>query len=302
MSSESYYPSAIRGLAWPVMKSSKESTIVQIGPNGTTTRNPQWINPMWDWTLTYEYLKASPYDVQAIYAPYTDYAVLQGFYLAMNGQANDFLFDDPTDDTVGPGVWIPRTYFPAGAIIIDPAGHMQTTIQNGSTGLTAPTFDDSGGITAEGSQRWQDGGLIGGALGQELSLVNDGAGNYYSPLQRNFGGQFLEDITDLNLSGIPLTVWANNVIQNGSGSPLNYGIIGPGVAIPGYSFSGLVIAWTAMPTEPITASFQFFFRVRFDMDQLDFEEFLYQIWSLGGSGSKNGAGYLKLTSSRAPGV
>jgi len=30
-----------------------------------------------------------------------------------------------------------------------------------------------------------------------LQLVNDGAGNYYSPLQRNLGG-FLEDITDLN--------------------------------------------------------------------------------------------------------
>ena len=33
---------------------------------------------------------------------------------------------------------------------------------------------------------------------QTLSLVTDGAGNFYSPIQRNFGGQFLEDITDLN--------------------------------------------------------------------------------------------------------
>src|SRR5579872_2753416 len=32
----------------------------------------------------------------------------------------------------------------------------------------------------------------------QLQVVTDGAGNYYSPLQRTFGGLFYEDITDLN--------------------------------------------------------------------------------------------------------
>jgi hypothetical protein len=55
-------------------------------------------------------------------------------------------------------------------------------------------------------------------------------------------------------------------------------------------------------SKPEAASFQFYFRTRFDMAALDFEEFLYQVYTIGGSDSKNGAGYLKLTSSRVLGV
>lgn len=290
------YPK-VRGLTWPVMKSAIESTITQTGPGGTTTNNPQWQNPKWEFTLIYEYLKDNPYDVLPQYSPYTDYATLQGFFLANYGSAAQFLFDDPSDDTVGPRVWTPKTYFPVGATIIDPSGHLQTALQNGNTGASAPSWNDSGGITADAGQRWQDGGAFPGADAQALSLANDGAGNYYSPLQRNMGGQFLEDVTDLNTNNIPLTVWANGVIPS-----IGYTIEGPGYSFPGYSFSGLVLKWAYPPVAPITASFQFYFRVRFDMDTADFEEFLYDLWTVGGESSKNGAGYLKLISSRVPGV
>lgn len=290
------YPT-VRGLTFPVMKTSKESTMIQTGPNGTTTNNPQWQNPMWDWTLIYNYLKDNPFDVLPAYSPYTDYRTLQGFYLKQLGQATQFLYDDPTDDTVGPPVWTANTYLPIGANVIDPSGHKQTTLQNGNTGSTQPSWNDSGGVTADGGQRWQDHGAYPGSQGQALQLVNDGAGNYYSPLQRNFGGQFLEDVTDLNTTNIPLTLWQNGTVVTGG-----YSIDGPGVSFPGYSFMGLVIAWASMPVAPITASFQFYFRVRFAMDSADFEEFLYQVWTVGGQDSRNGQGYLKLTSSRVPGV
>ena len=163
-----------------------------------------------------------------------------------------------------------------------------------------PTWAVPTGTVADGGQVWLNNGAISGTLGQALALVTDGAGNYYSPLQRNFDGQFLEDITDLNTTVNPLQVWADGVLQVGSGT--NYTVVGPGLAIPGYSFMGLVLQWTAEPTAPITAAFNFYFRVRFDMDSMDFEEFLYNLWTIGGSDSKNGAGYLKLTSSRVPGV
>ena len=86
------YPK-VRGLTWPVMKSAIESTITQTGPGGTTTNNPQWQNPKWEFTLIYEYLKDNPYDVLPQYSPYTDYATLQGFFLANYGSAAQFLFD-----------------------------------------------------------------------------------------------------------------------------------------------------------------------------------------------------------------
>ena len=111
------------------------------------------------------------------------------------------------------------------------------------------------------------------------------------------GGQFLEDVTDLNTANIPLTVWANGVIPS-----IGYTVLGPGLAIPGYSFMGMYLKWDFEPVAPITGSFQFFFRVRFAMDAADFEEFLYQIWTVGGDSSKNGVGHMKLTSARAPGI
>ena len=294
--SNAIYP-VVRGLAWPVMKTSKESTIVQTAASGVTVRIPQYINPLWEWTLTYEYLKDNPNDVMSAFTPWTDYQTMQGFYLVRNGQADDFLFDDPADDTVGPRVWTKITWYQAGAVLIDPSGHQQTALVNGNSGAVAPTWNDSGGVTSDVGQSWQDGGAFPGLSAQPLALVNDGAGNYYSPLQRNFGGQFLEDITDLNTSVNPLRVWADGVLQNMT-SPLNYVLSGPGLAIPGHSYEGLYLAWTAMPTAPVTAAFNFYFRVRFDMDALDFEEFLYQLWTIGGGSSKNGSGYLKLTSSR----
>lgn len=83
----------------------------------------------------------------------------------------------------------------------------------------------------------------------QLQLITDGVGNWYSPIQRNFGGTFYEDITDLNGS---IAVWANGVLQTLGPNPGgNYTIVGPGLAIPGNSFMGLVIQWN-LPTGLIT--------------------------------------------------
>lgn len=68
----------------------------------------------------------------------------------------------------------------------------------------------------------------------QLQLVTDGAGNWYSPIQRNFGGTYYEDITDLNGA---IAVYANGI------STSAYTIVGPGLAIPGNSYMGLVIKW-----------------------------------------------------------
>jgi hypothetical protein len=55
-----------------------------------------------------------------------------------------------------------------------------------------------------------------------------------------------------------------------------------------------------MPTGPITATFSFYYRVAFETDTQDFEEFMYQLFTIGGAGSKNGSGMLKIMTSRPP--
>jgi hypothetical protein len=130
---------------------------------------------------------------------------------------------------------------------------------------------------------------------QELALIVAN-GTYYSPIQRAMGepgDQFFEDITDFDG---PLSLYANGVLQI---TPSDYTLLGPGVALPGYSFDGYVAQWVGTPTGPITADFSFFFRVRFEMDKLAFEEFVNNLWTLGGSES-SGSDVLKLVSARVP--
>src|ERR1035438_9942870 len=57
------------------------------------------------------------------------------------------------------GTWASGTYT-AGHEILDPAGHIQKVTVGGTTGGSAPTFNDTGGTTADGSVTWQDKGVF----------------------------------------------------------------------------------------------------------------------------------------------
>jgi hypothetical protein len=90
----------------------------------------------------------------------------------------------------------------------------------------------------------------------------------------------------------------------------DYTLLGPGLALPTASYMGLYLKWITTPTPPITAQFNFYFRVRFETDERDMEKFagIAQavianaqnggFWTIGGSESANGSGYLKLCSAR----
>ena len=291
------FPSSVRGLTFTVLKRPEFSTLIQSSPNLYDLRLPQSKNPRWHWSLVYDYLK--DYDIQSSLT-YTDLRTMAGFFLSHNGQADDFLFSDPDDNSVGPALlttaWQARHLYKVGDSILDPAFHWQRVTTAGLSGFTTPTWNDAGGTTTDGAVVWTDQGLYSAAgfpntLAQ-LALDNDGAGNYYSPIQRDFGG-FFEDITDLNGS---IAVYANGVLQT---EGADYTVEGPGLALPGKSYAGLYLAWASAPTLPVTATFNFYFRVRFESDEQDFEKFLNQLWTIGGHGAR-GAGEVRLMTSRPP--
>lgn len=392
------YPNAVRGLTWPVMKTHEFATGVSQARNFYTTRVVYSQNPIWHFTMLYEYLKDNPQDLVAALAPYTDYRFLEGFLLSNQGQFNEFLFDDLYDDFIGlnpqPGGGISSTpsaikvsqypnfefWYPLGSFLVDnnSTPHLQQCIRAGVAGTTVPTFNTGGGTTTFGKALFQDLGVWPGGYAQQVPLVSNPAGAitaatvasggtgfvvgdqlavisgggsgailevatamsgviasftiispgsgysttsaaaltvltgsgsgsptanitvttaYYSPIQRNFAGQFLEDVTDLNLTVYPgLKVWDNGVLKT-LGS--DYTINGPGLAIPGYSYEGLYLTWINPPAGPVTIMGQFYFRVRVESDEQDIEQFMQQLWTLGGSSSKNGSGMIKLVSSRA---
>lgn len=234
----SVFPS-LPGLTWPVLKQSEFATLTQGASNFMETRIQLANNPRWHWEMTFDVLR------DTISLP--EYRTLQGFLLALAGKFGDFLFSDPTDNSVGPA-------------------------------------------------------LISGApnTAAALQVVNDGAGNYYSPVQRNFGGQFYEDITDLNGA---ITVYANGTLQTqvlSAPAAGQFVLAGPGLAIPGYSFAGMYLQWGANPAAPVTAQFNFYFRCHIEEDAADFEQFLSTMWTIGGSESKNGSSFLKFCTSKIP--
>ena len=235
------------GLTFTVVKTPKFNTLVNEAPNAYEVRLPQTTNPIWEWTLIYDFLHDFFW---GSFTTVSELRTLMGFFNAQYGQSASFLYTDPDDNYVGP------------ALV--------------SAAPNTPLA--------------------------QLALVTDGEGNWFSPIQRTLDGVSYEDITDLNGS---ITVYANGTLATAGTGAGEYTVLGPGLAIPGYAYMGMYLAWGAEtePTGPITAEFNFYFRVRFSADNRDFEKFLNVgttgkwvagqgggYWTIGGSESQNGSG------------
>ena len=246
------WPNAIRGLTWTVNRSFTFNTIIPDSANQLEIAIANSPNPLWTWEFIYDYIKNDAADIQSIYWPYTDLQTFIGFLMARQGRYDEFLFYDPSPDMneVGPHIWQPvpvlqtGNYYPTGYVIIDPNGYQQSATVGGLSRLTIPSFaTGSGAVTADGNISWTNGGLFPGSSAQPLQFFSDGFGNYYSPLQRYYGGQFYEDVTDLNTSPYPLRLWANGLPMQSS--PASYQLFGPGLPLsPLVAYYGRYVKFT----------------------------------------------------------
>jgi uncharacterized protein (TIGR02217 family) len=82
----------IRGLAWSLVKTPTFSTEVQESLTGREVRVQNFQNPIWEFTLTYEYLLNDPRSRDE--NEQTPLEALVGFYLARGGQFDDFLLNE----------------------------------------------------------------------------------------------------------------------------------------------------------------------------------------------------------------
>src|SRR5208282_845214 len=135
--SNAIYPTEVRGLTYTVFRQMQFDTIVQSAPNKSETRLAQTINPIWAWELPYDYLKNNVGDIIPGQI-YTDLKIMQGFYAARGGEYDDFLFPDPDDFYVGPGLIsaAPNTLAEL-QLITDGLGHYYSPLQRhygGSSG------------------------------------------------------------------------------------------------------------------------------------------------------------------------
>jgi uncharacterized protein (TIGR02217 family) len=82
----------IRGLAWTVTKTPTFSTEIQESLAGREVRIQNFQNPIWEFTLTYEYLLNDPKFRDE--NEQTPLEALVGFFLARGGQFDDFLLNE----------------------------------------------------------------------------------------------------------------------------------------------------------------------------------------------------------------
>lgn len=82
----------IRGLAWTIVKTPTFSTEIQESLTGREVRIQNFQNPVWEYTLTYEYLLNDPKFRDE--NEQTPLETLVGFFLARGGQFDDFLLNE----------------------------------------------------------------------------------------------------------------------------------------------------------------------------------------------------------------
>ena len=76
----------------------------------------------------------------------------------------------------------------------------------------------------------------------QLALIDDGVGNYYSPIQRTLDGVSYEDVTDLNGA---IAVYLNGTLATAGAGANQYQVLGPGLAVAGASYLGMYLKWGA---------------------------------------------------------
>jgi hypothetical protein len=178
------FPS-LPGLTYTSVKESGFSTLTEEGSNAYEVRLPQYTNPVWRWKLVFDFLHDFFW---GSFTAVSELRTLMGFFNAQYGSGSSFLYIDPDDNSVGPAV-------------------------------------------------------VGGepnAPLAELALVSDGAGNFYSPVQRTLDGVSYEDVTDLNGA---IAVYLNGSVASVGTAPNQYTLLGPGLALPGASFMGMYLKW-----------------------------------------------------------
>lgn len=83
---------ALVGLNYPVIKTPQWSTKVQTTVSGKETRLNLWSYPIWKYTLGYDVLRSDSVNLEL--------QQLIAFYNARSGSYDDWLFNDPDDNTV----------------------------------------------------------------------------------------------------------------------------------------------------------------------------------------------------------
>jgi len=302
-----------RGVGWDVKKTPNFSTIVQRAKSGRAVFSPNYVNPLWDFELSWAYLydtvkttgtptggsttgstAGGSYPATTYYVQ-TTWVTTSGESIASTEQtqavaASHLLTVAPTSaapsGVIGFNVYV--GLWSGGEILQNaspvPAANTWTMP---ATGLVSnpinlsryTPFDVTPPLGISGLQKLM-GFFMARQGGYDSFLFGDPNDNYASAAPLGTGDG---TTTAFQLSRIYGT--AQETIQN----PMHVAVFVNGTQqASGYSLGTLgtsqggVVTFTSAPTSGavLTASFSFLFRVRFAEDNEEFSEFMWQLWNL----------------------
>jgi hypothetical protein len=280
------FPS-LPGLAWSVTKSPTFQTRIQRAVSGRELRALDYPYPLWQFTLVFDFLRDNPA------AGYNELRTLLGFFLLCQGAFANFVFNDPTDNSVTFQVLPAAVSTLTGTATLAAAGTAYTVGD-----IVSPS---GGTISAIGGAptSWSVASISGpGPTGPITGLTLQNPGSYAVvpgvtniPLTGGTGTggqvsvswltrvQLVRTMGDASLpgTGFAEAMSAPNVVSkiyfNGITQPMTWTVD---------STTGIVtLPIPFFGTQPvISADFTYYFRCRFIDDRYDFENFMLKLWTL----------------------
>ncbi len=304
MSAPPAFP-VLAGQGSSVHKKPTFSTIVANHASGREVRDALYLNPIWQFELTFDGLDGSGTSEYGGLGAQSLQS-LMGLYLQCQGQYGSFLFTDPTDNSVanqpiatGDGATIAFTFARTLGSFTEPVGWVTSVsslylngVSVSQTGLTAPASASlasvAGGslagatyyakityVTASGETTPSSEASLAVSASHVVSVASpissSGAIGWNVYVSTSSGAE-----TKQNASPIAIgTAWqeANTGLNSGS-SPPAANTTGWSLTTP----NALTFAGAPSSGVAITASFAYAFLCRFDGDDLDFEQFMSNLW------------------------
>lgn len=273
---------ALKGLTWTVHKAPGFMTLTAKHSSGRQTRSALMANPIWTFTLTYEFLADRTSGL-------TDLKTLLGFFLARQGAFDTFLYQDAsTPDfcltgatmATADGVTLQWPLVRAMSSFEEPIGQLDTTVLASFANTAVNTGTNlvnvaNHGLTADvGPVAISTTGTVPGGLSVNTTYwlaVPDANHFGFATSKANAIAGTLITLTS---QGTGTHKVARDIAVYDNGTLLDktsYSITMP---------NQLVFVVAPSAAHAITADFQFFYVCHFTTDSQDYEEFASRLWTL----------------------
>jgi hypothetical protein len=283
------------GAAFSIVKTPRFNTLIQESASGKELRLALQAMPRWQITLTYEYLHARQRYLSSDAMPdrsalvgnptdnvSNDWAALAGFFAARRGAYDDFLLDDQDEDPVvdgangkvGTGDGVTTSFQ-----LVRQLASFTEVIQNVNGTAAQPVLWSASRVNALNDLIQPSRQAIFAQAGRLAGIQSAGWPCYFKCTASGTSGSVEPNWRVAAVAGQALqdgtTIWTNQGVLfaaylDGTAQPTSAYSLGP---------TGL-LTFTAPPAngQRIEWTGDFYTRVRFARDGLEFEEFYYQFW------------------------